>query len=257
MLRQDLSRLKKDRPIYLKLGMLFSLSFVILCFNFTTYPEDMEPVQTVYVADDEIKVVRTVHEKKRTPPPPKIDISKTLDIIDEPEFIETPEPDIIEPIEIPVNAKIVKVAPKPAPVVAKPPPVPVVLPPDPTEDLYNGEALIFAEEMPRFPGCEEKDMNKKAKHECSVSALLTYLRSNLKYPHIARDNGIDGTVVLTFIVELDGNISDIKVMRDLGGGLGQEAVRVVKKMPTWSPGKQRGKPVRVKYTLPVKFSLMD
>jgi TonB family protein len=85
--------------------------------------------------------------------------------------------------------------------------------------------------------------------------VFEYLAKNLKYPRIAAENGVEGTVVVTFIVEKNGSISNINLVRDINGGCGQEAKRLISQMPKWIPGKQKGVPVRVKYTLPVKFKL--
>ena len=85
--------------------------------------------------------------------------------------------------------------------------------------------------------------------------MFEYLYSNIKYPQVAKENNITGKVFLTFVVEKDGSIAGAKILRDIGGGCGQEALRVVKSMPKWSPGKQRGKPVRVQFNLPVVFDL--
>ncbi|HEY9113120.1 MAG TPA: energy transducer TonB, partial [Bacteroidales bacterium] len=75
------------------------------------------------------------------------------------------------------------------------------------------------------------------------------------YPALAKESGIQGRVFINFVVEIDGRITDVKVLRGIGGGCDEEAVRVVQSMPKWKPGKQRGKPVRVSYNLPVKFTL--
>ena len=101
--------------------------------------------------------------------------------------------------------------------------------------------FTFVEQMPSFPGGEE--------------ALYTYLTKNIRYPEIAKENGITGTVYLKFVVKADGVISGIEVVRTPGGGLEQEAIRVVKTMPSWKPGKQNGKAVPVYFTLPVRFTL--
>ncbi len=101
--------------------------------------------------------------------------------------------------------------------------------------------LTFVEEMPTPDGGEE--------------ALYKYLQNNIKYPPEARDADLEGKVWVTFVVEKDGNITDVKLMRDIGGGCGAEAVRVVKAMPKWKPGRQNGVAVRVQYNLPVTFTL--
>ena len=99
----------------------------------------------------------------------------------------------------------------------------------------------FVEQVPAFPGGQE--------------ALFSYLQKNIKYPPIARENGIEGKVFLSFVVDKTGHIRDIKIKRGIGGGCDEEAVRVVKNMPSWKPGKQNGKEVNVMFTLPIKFTL--
>ena len=81
------------------------------------------------------------------------------------------------------------------------------------------------------------------------------MASNIKYPAQARETGTQGIVYVTFVVEKDGSITDIKVLRDIGSGCGEEAIRVVKMMPKWKPAKQRGKAVRQQFNLPVRFVL--
>ena len=97
------------------------------------------------------------------------------------------------------------------------------------------------EEMPQFPG--------------GPSALFEYLSNNLQYPVVAEENGVQGRVIVTFIVEKDGSISNAKVVKAVDPSLDKEAIRLVESMPNWIPGKQNGEPVRVKYTVPVTFRL--
>ncbi len=103
------------------------------------------------------------------------------------------------------------------------------------------QIFTFVEQMPEFPGGEEK--------------LFEYLGKNIKYPSMARENGITGTVYVTFVVEGNGEISDVKKLRGIGGGCDEEAMRVVKAMPSWKAGKQNGKSVRVQFNIPIKFNL--
>lgn len=107
----------------------------------------------------------------------------------------------------------------------------------------NGDTLVVVEQMPEFPGGQRK--------------MLEFLYGNIVYPPIARENGIDGMVVVSFIVMEDGSLSDIEIKRDIGGGCGQEAVRVIRSMPKWLPGMQKGEAVRVRYNLPVRFKLQN
>jgi protein TonB len=112
------------------------------------------------------------------------------------------------------------------------------------EDTHDpNEPLTIAEVMPEFPGGKE--------------ALFAYIGKNLKYPEQAVEEGIEGVVYVTFVVEVDGSIAGVKVLRGIGGGCDEEALRVVRGMPNWKPGMQAGKPVRVKYNLPIRFKLQE
>ena len=119
--------------------------------------------------------------------------------------------------------------------VAAPPP-----PPAPKPEVAT-KVFEVVEEMPSFPGGQ--------------GALMQYLASNIKYPVVAQENGVQGRVIVSFVVERDGSISDVKVARSVDPSLDREAQRVVKSMPKWKPGKQNGSAVRVKYTVPVVFRL--
>ncbi len=90
-----------------------------------------------------------------------------------------------------------------------------------------------------------------------VNALMTYLARHIQYPGQARSNNLQGTVLLTFVVGKDGAISDINILRDIGGGCAEETMRVVAAMPRWTPGMVEGQPVKVRFTLPVRFKLDD
>ena len=119
--------------------------------------------------------------------------------------------------------------------VAAPPP-----PPAPKPEVSN-KVFDVVEEMPHFPG--------------GAAALQAFLSSNTKYPVVAQENGVQGRVIVSFVVERDGSITDVRVIRSVDPSLDREASRVVRSMPRWSPGKQNGSAVRVKYTVPVVFRL--
>lgn len=122
----------------------------------------------------------------------------------------------------------------------------------------NEEVFKVVEEAPRFPGCEDKVSNDEKKR-CADLKMLEYLYKNIKYPLAAKERGIQGRVVVTFVVEKDGSISDVKVVRDIGAGCGEEAIRVVNSMDElagkWIPGKMNGNAARVQFNLPVSFRL--
>lgn len=132
-------------------------------------------------------------------------------------------------------------------------------PPPPPHKVETAETFKVVEEMPRFPGCEKMSGTGQEKKKCSDGKMLEYIYKNIKYPGEARENGIEGMAVIKFIVEKDGSIEEAEISRNPGGGIGEEALRVIKSMNNmpekWTPGLQRGCPVRVLYTIPVKFKL--
>ena len=126
-----------------------------------------------------------------------------------------------------------------------------------TESELNGDVLKVSQEMPRFSGCEDIQGTAKEKEECAKHKMLEYVYRNIKYPKEARAKGIDGMSVIRMVIEKDGSVTNVITLRDPGAGTGAEAARIVREMPTWIPGKQNGKTVRVQYTLPVKFKLEE
>ncbi len=169
---------------------------------------------------------KTIEEKKKDysfkPPVVSamdVDDPELSDLIDKSDNINTVEPqtDIDVPDENPKS--------------------PVI---EPEEAVENPIAVV--EEMPEFPGGE--------------SARLKFMYENTKYPVQAREIGISGTVYLSFVVEKDGSISNIKILRGIGGGCDEEAIRMVNVMPKWKPGRQNGKEVRVLFNLPIVFRLV-
>ena len=185
-------------------------------------------------------------------------VDVNLDLFEQEEQEEEPPPPPVEPEPIKVESvqfTELKAVDEP---VEEPPPTQEVLeetnagvitqegekieaPPPPVEVEAEPQVFTIVEEMPSFPGGESK--------------LFEYLGKNVKYPQMATDMGISGVVYVTFVVDEHGKVKDPKVLRGIGGGCDEEAIRVVKNMPTWEPGKQRGKPVRVQYNLPIRFTL--
>jgi protein TonB len=108
-------------------------------------------------------------------------------------------------------------------------------PPDEIKGIFDVQV------MPSFPGGETE--------------MMKYLAKNTVYPSLASESGIEGSVVLSFVVNKDGSISDITTLKDIGGGCGKEAIRVLKSMPPWTPGEANGHPVRVRFTMPFRFKL--
>jgi len=109
------------------------------------------------------------------------------------------------------------------------------------EEVIETPIFTVVEEMPTFPGGDE--------------SRVKFLTENIKYPQMAKESGIQGTVFVTFVIDEKGRVADVKVLRGIGGGCDEEAIRVVKMMPPWNAGKQSGKPVRVQFNMPIKFTL--
>jgi periplasmic protein TonB len=109
------------------------------------------------------------------------------------------------------------------------------------EEVVETPIFTVVEEMPSFPGGDE--------------ARIKFLTENIKYPQMAKESGIQGTVYVTFVINEKGKVADVKVLRGIGGGCDEEAIRVVNIMPSWNAGKQSGKAVRVQFNMPIKFTL--
>ena len=229
-------------------GLAASLAFILLAFSWTTYDKVVEIPDDAWELEEEIEVEppRTAEPPPPPPPPPP------------PVIEEVPEEEIEEedePVFLDQDVEEETVIEEPEPVKEEAPPPP---PPPPPPEPEVEEIFKVVEQMPRFPGCEGSG-SEAEKQACARDKLLQYIYKNLKYPAIARENGVEGQVVVQFVVEKDGSITDVNVVRDIGAGCGDAASKVVNSMnnmPTkWTPGKQRGRNVRVQFTLPVRFKL--
>lgn len=235
-------------PIW-RYGLVAALGLSVLGLNYTVYDKKIDIPTDALAFDDEIQVeIPRTAEPPPPPPPPPPPVVQEIKITEEKieEKVEFVDQSIQE-------ETVVEAPPPPEPKKAPPPPPP---PPPPKEE--PDEIFKVVEEAPRFPGCEDKGSNDEKK-KCADEKMLQYLYKNIKYPNIAKENGVQGRVVVTFVVEKDGRITDAKVVRDIGGGCGEEALRVVNSMnemgERWKPGRQRGNPVRVQFNLPVAFKL--
>ena len=233
---------------FFRVGLASALLLTLLALSWTQYEKPVFiPDDALFIDEDiEIEPPRTAEPPPPPPPPPPPVIQE----VPEEEIIEEEEPEFMD-MSIDEETEIVD-APKAEE--APPPPPP---PPPPEPDVE--EIFKVVEQMPRFPGCEDEAGGNQEKYQCAQKKLLEFIYKNIKYPAIARENGIQGRVVVQFVVEKDGTITDANVVRDIGAGCGEEALRVVGMMNSmpqrWTPGKQRGKSVRVQFTLPVSFKL--
>ena len=213
------ANLEKKKTIFFQIGLILSLAVVFLAFEWKSYDKiNDEWRSSIFVNIDEDIVEITIPEKPK--PKPK---SQTTDL----EIVPDDKKDdkLVIDIEINTNDPVFDIR------------IDQKIKENPKEE----EIFIVVEDMPEFIGGEKK--------------LYEYLGNNMVYPQIAKEAGIVGEVHITFVVEKNGNITDVRILRDIGGGCGEEAVRVVKAMPNWKAGKQRGKAVRVQFNLPVKFTL--
>lgn len=217
--------LEKKKGLYLEIGLVIALAACLVAFNIKSY--DMEEVEVSQrTAMDEIEdvVIQTAEDTPPPPPPEQPEVATELTVVENDAEV-THELGIVDMGD---NANQ-----------AQEEFVPVEI--EEEETVVEEEIFTVVENDPEFPG--------------GMEALYEYLGKNIQYPTIAKENNITGKVYVTFVVEKDGSIANPRILRDIGGGCGQEAIRVVKAMPKWKPGKQRGKAVRVQFNLPVSFNL--
>ncbi len=238
----------KHSGTFFNLGLALAVGITVLAFSWTQYEEKVNIPENALEIPEEIQVEppRTAEPPPPPPPPPP------------PKIEEVPEEELLEEEEVEfedmsIDEETVVEAPPPKEEAAPPPPPPP--PPEPkTEEIFK-----VVEQMPRFPGCEDKDIPDAEKKSCAEKKMLEFIYKNIDYPAIARENGVEGTVVVQFVVEKDGSIQNARVVRDIGAQCGQEALRVVNLMNDkgiqWIPGRQRGRPVRVQFNLPIRFKL--
>ena len=233
---------------FFMLSLTVALSVVVMAFNWTQYEEAIFIPDTCLDCIPEIEQLPPPTNFPPPPPPPP------PPPVVEPVLEDEMEEEDIEFVDLLVEEETV-VAPPPKPIAKKtppPPPTPVIV------DKVEDEIFKVVQDMPRFLGCEHLGTKDKIQ-ACADKKLIEFLYRNLKYPAIARENGIEGMCVIQFTVEKNGSVTDAQVVRDIGAGCGNESLRVVKLMetgePMWRPGRNRAKPVRVRFTLPVKFQL--
>ncbi len=218
------ANLENKKLTYLLMGFVFVLSLCYVALEWTEKEvTKYEVADTDFLIEDELDIIQTTQETPPPPPPPAPPVQEV-------QVLNVVENDV-ETQTIEINTEETKEE------VVIAPPVEVV-----EEEEEEETVFMVVETMPEFPGGQK--------------ALFEYLSKNVKYPVIAQENGIQGRVICQFVVNRDGSIVDVEVVRSGGDpSLDKEAIRVIKSMPKWKPGKQRGKPVRVKYTVPVNFRL--
>ena len=217
------ANLENKKLMFMQIGMIISLLIAWLAFEHKSYDKrEIDPSllrQTEVVEEEMVEITKQEEQKPQPVEVPKQ--TTQLEIVQ----------DDVEVEDIEINAEVDQQE-----VIEEYVPVEVE-----EEEVQEQEIFQIVEEMPSYPGGEQK--------------LMEFVAKNIKNPQIARETGIQGRVFVGFVVEPDGSVSNVKVLRGIGGGCDEEAMRVVKSMPKWKPGKQRGKAVRVSYMLPVNFKL--
>ena len=217
--------LEGKKTQWLLIGYVVVLAFIFVAFEWTERDIKIDTSQAVAQIEfeEEMIPITEQEEQKQAPPPPEAPkVEEVLQIAENDANVEESTIQSSEENNQAVEIKYVPVE---------------------VEEEEPEEQQIFqvVEEMPEFPG--------------GMAECLKFIGKNIKYPTIAQENGVQGRVIVQFVVNQDGSIVDPVVVRSVDPYLDKEALRVIKMMPKWKPGKQRGKAVRVKYTVPVTFKL--
>jgi len=224
--KSEKADLESRKGIFFQIGLIFAMAVILVAFEWKTY--DALDISTMgdQRALNEVEELATITQQNTPPPPPPPPApSMVLNIVENTAEIDD---DISIDAEADENTQVEEYK---APVMKQ----------AEEEVVEEQEIFMVVENAPAFPGGDV--------------ARMKFLQDNIKYPQMARESGIQGTVYVTFVVERNGNVTDVKILRGIGGGCDEEAVRVVQNMPKWEPGKQRGKPVRVQFNMPIKFTL--
>ncbi|RIJ50148.1 energy transducer TonB [Maribellus luteus] len=218
--------LESRKNTYWLLGLVVALGITLVAFEWTTKPSKADSLGQVQAQEVEEEIIPITREQqvKPPPPPPPPKVVEVLNIVDDEVKIEDELE--IEDTEADENT-VIDVAP--------------VIETAEEEEEDEAQVFLIVEDMPEFPGGD--------------LALRKYIANAIKYPVIAQENGIQGKVYVTFVVGKDGKVTNASIARGVDPSLDKEALRVVNSLPTWKPGKQRGKPVNVSYTVPINFVL--
>lgn len=213
--------LENKRVIFTQIGLIVTLAIVFLAFEYKSYDERSLDLMQRTAEDITEEIIPITEQKPPPPPPPPPRQVTVLQVVEDDVEVE-------ESIEIDVETDQSEE-------------IEVYIPPPQEETIDEQEIFTVVESMPEFPGGQQ--------------AMMEYIARNIRYPAMARESGIQGRVFVNFVVERDGSVTNVRVLRGIGGGCDEEAIRVVKAMPKWTPGRQRGQAVRVSFNLPVRFTL--
>jgi periplasmic protein TonB len=221
--------IEKSRMSWRALGFVASLALLLAAFTWTSYAISVTSkldFDTSLLEEEDIPV-NIITPPPPPPPPPQ---TSMIEIVDDDEVIE--EELQVEDLDLDENTEIEVIE-------------------QVEEEVEDDTVFMIVENMPALGPC--KDMRGDERHQCTQMEIIKYVTKNTKYPPIAKDAGIQGTVFVYFVVDKNGDVKDAKVLREVDPRLDKEALRVIQTLPKFEPGKQRGKPVSVQYTIPVKF----
>lgn len=218
--------LENKKSMSLIMGYVVALAILFVAFEWST--RDIQIAQDEGVRDiiteEEVEITRPEDTPPPPPPPPAPVVAEVLTVVED--NVEVADAEIMTSDDSQDAAQAQTYTP---PAVVE------------EEEEDPNQVFSIVEDMPEFPGGE--------------AALLKYIAQSIKYPVIAQENGIQGRVTVTFVIDQQGKAVEAQILRGVDPALDKEALRVIGTLPKWKPGKQRGKPVRVKYTVPVLFRL--
>jgi|TARA_B110000444_G_scaffold235893_1_gene247290 protein TonB len=230
--KNDKADLSKNSSLYFVIGLAVVLLISWQAIEWKTYDKDLYGYEALNVDEDDDEEI-PITEQIKTPPPPPPPPPPAPEVIEVVEDEEEVEETVIESTET-NEEEIVEIVE--------------------VEEEYEEVDVPFAviEDVPIFPGCEK--VKKSERRDCFQEKMNKHIRKNFRYPEIAQEMGIQGRVYVNFIIAKDGQITNIR-MRGPDKNLEKEAQRIISKLPSMIPGKQRGRPVRVPFSIPITFRL--
>jgi len=250
-LHYDHGRWQNNRAIFLKIGLALGIAFCIFILQLEVHSSPIKPYAYEPAFLDEFVMVpptKQVKKKLPKPKPPK-SLAPLIEIDDDPEPIEEPEIDVEEKPK--TDSDLVFVGSETSLDLTETKPAPIV---EPIIEEEDNTVYDIVDRMPCYEDCFDVEDFSERK-TCTDKLIMQQVYAQLKYPSIARSNSIQGMVIASFTVTKQGHISDVKILRDIGGGCGDAVVEVLKELNQMLPGKKAGKPVNVSYKMPVKFVL--
>ena len=220
--------LEGGKGLSILMGIVVGLAVLFVGFEWGTQEKTIQKDEGIadIIAEEEIDITRQEETPPPPPPPPPVEqVAEVLNVVED--DVEVENTDLLSSEDNQAEAQTQTYVP------------PVVKVEE--EEESSQQSFMVVEEMPEFPGGQ--------------AALMSFIAKSIKYPVVAQENGIQGRVTCSFVVNKDGSIVDAEVIRGIDPSLDKEALRVINTMPKWKPGKQRGKPVRVKFTVPINFRL--